>query len=131
MSWRWELRGNRESVRTAREVVRGLLSDPTRRSEPDLLLVVSELVTNAIVHTAGPVQLSLSLTDGRARVEVGDPSPDPPVKRSPDRRAGSGRGIVIVDRLARSWGWSPRPEGGKVVWCEVDLARPGTSGAPM
>ncbi|MET8701978.1 ATP-binding protein [Kitasatospora sp. NPDC004723] len=86
----------------------------------DVLLMVSELVTNACLHApGGPRELRLHWDTVRLRVEVSDASPVPPRLRPP---AGPGQpgghGLRVVDRLARAWG--SRPEGaGKSVWLEV------------
>jgi anti-sigma regulatory factor (Ser/Thr protein kinase) len=85
------------------------------------LLLTSELVTNAVLHGIGPVQLLLSEDRDRLRVEVSDG--DPGLHRgagAPTDRDASGRGLLIVDRLAARWGFhSRRTPPGKVVWFEV------------
>lgn len=92
-----------------------------------LILLVSELVTNAVVHTARPAVLRLCLPAPAAesgasvtvRVEVADTSSRAPVPRCADGDATGGRGLALVDCLADRWGWSP--EGvGKSIWCELD-----------
>jgi anti-sigma regulatory factor (Ser/Thr protein kinase) len=90
-----------------------------------LILLVSELVTNAVVHTGRPAVLRLSLpgTEGGSatvvRLEVADRSGRAPVPRCVDGDATGGRGLALVDGLADRWGWSP--EGvGKSIWCELD-----------
>jgi anti-sigma regulatory factor (Ser/Thr protein kinase) len=85
------------------------------------VLLTSELVTNAVVHGRGPIQLLLVEHGGRLRVEVGDCEPrlpDGPGK--PTDSDVSGRGLMILDRLADRWGsHSRRTPPGKVVWFEV------------
>ncbi len=90
-----------------------------------VILIVSELVTNAVVHTGEPAVLSLRLpgvlaeSPGTVRVEVADISNRPPQPRHADGDATHGRGLELVDGLASRWGW--QPEGaGKRIWCEVD-----------
>ncbi|MBQ0984694.1 SpoIIE family protein phosphatase [Streptomyces sp. F63] len=86
-----------------------------------VLLVVSELVTNALVHTAGEVRLDLALTGNRLRVAVSDSSPRTPVKAaSMDWEATGGRGILMVEAVSESWGSVPL-SGGKQVWSEIAL----------
>ncbi|MFJ9906307.1 SpoIIE family protein phosphatase [Streptomyces sp. NPDC101152] len=88
------------------------------------LLVVSELVTNALVHTDGQVRLDLTLLDNRLRVSVADSSPRTPVKpTSIGWEATGGRGILLVEAMSDTWGAVP-VSGGKQVWAEVPLARP-------
>ncbi|MFC5957819.1 ATP-binding protein [Streptomyces pratens] len=89
-----------------------------------LILLVSELVTNAVVHTGCPAVLRLSLpgtTAGEAtvRLEVADRSDRAPVPRCVDGDATGGRGLALVDGLADRWGWST-DGAGKRIWCELD-----------
>ncbi|KOG23150.1 MULTISPECIES: ATP-binding protein [Streptomyces] len=85
-----------------------------------LVLIISELVTNAVVHTGCPAVLRmLFAAGGGVRVEVADASDRPPRPRHADGDDTNGRGLELVDGLADRWGW--QPEGaGKSIWCEVD-----------
>ena len=91
-----------------------------------LVLLVSELVTNAVVHARSEARLTItddSSADGSAlRVEVGDDSPVHPQLLHPGPRAASGRGVGFVDRLATGWGVQDVPGGGKVVWFTLAAA---------
>ncbi|KOV63935.1 SpoIIE family protein phosphatase [Streptomyces sp. MMG1121] len=83
------------------------------------LLVVSELVTNALVHTDGQVRLDLSLVNHRLRLAVADSSPRSPVKpTSIGWEATGGRGILLVDAVSAAWGTVP-VSGGKQVWADL------------
>ena len=88
-----------------------------------LILLVSELVTNAVVHTGCPAVLRLSLPGGAetttVRLEVVDSSSRPPMPRHADGDETNGRGLELVDGLADRWGWTPEGAG-KRIWCEVD-----------
>ena len=99
-----------------------------------LILLVSELVTNAVVHTGRPAVLRLQLSGrrdgaiGKVRLEVADGSACPPTPRCADGDETGGRGLALVDVLADRWGWTH--EGvGKRIWCELDRVVPGASGA--
>ncbi|GGV23144.1 ATPase [Kitasatospora herbaricolor] len=95
----------------------------------DVLLVVSELVTNAAQHADGPVELSLTRSVLGLRVEVADCNPEPPVLRRGGPALPGGHGLRVVDLL--SWTWGSRPHAhGKTVWSEIaappaDLRPPG------
>ncbi|WP_328582431.1 ATP-binding protein [Streptomyces sp. NBC_00370] len=89
-----------------------------------LILLISELVTNAVVHTGCPAVLrmlfGLGAADaGTVRVEVADLSSCPPTPRHAEGEDTNGRGLELVDGLADRWGWQPEG-GGKQIWCEVD-----------
>ncbi|WP_265868615.1 ATP-binding protein [Streptomyces sp. SKN60] len=93
-----------------------------RERAEDVLLMVSEVVTNACLHTAGPEELVLRHADGRLRLEVADGSPDPPRPHAPRSPAlPGGHGLMVLDRLAGAWGSAPKADGalGKIVWVEV------------
>jgi hypothetical protein len=99
-------------------------ADAERRAVvEDVLLMTSELVTNACLYAGGPVELTVSAAGpGRVRVEVVDASPRAPGVRPPATPARpGGHGLRVVQRLARRWGSEAR-SGGKAVWFEVERA---------
>lgn len=89
------------------------------------LLVLSELVTNAVLHGEGEIEVCVSCDDRRVRIEVTDANPDTSVvgarERTPDRPGGWG--LRIVESLAPRWG-ADRHDDGKTVWVEIDRAAP-------
>jgi anti-sigma regulatory factor (Ser/Thr protein kinase) len=101
-----------------------------------LILLVSELVTNAVVHTGCPAVLRLRLSGSAGgsprtvRLEVADNCASPPMPRCAEGDDTNGRGLALVEGLADRWGWSS--EGvGKRIWCELDRAPgQGTASAP-
>lgn len=121
----WEVWRLPDAVGHARRfTARTLRSWGVREDADAVLLAVSELVTNALVHTQGPVRLDLTQTGDRLRVAVSDSSPRTPVKDSSgDWEATGGRGIMLVEAVSLAWGSVPL-SGGKQVWCEIALARP-------
>ncbi|MFF9350014.1 ATP-binding protein [Streptomyces sp. NPDC014734] len=87
-------------------------------------LLLSELVTNALIHTDGGAVLTVSVTAARLRVEVRDFGSGLPVSHVPDADDGThGRGLVLVRGLADAWGIGAHALG-KVVWFELDGERP-------
>lgn len=110
-----------------------LVGSGIRDDEPlaeTLILLISELVTNAVVHTGCPAVLRMLFgatgaagTAGTVRVEVADTSCRPPQQRHAQGEDTGGRGLELVDGLADRWGW--QLEGaGKRIWCEVDRGAP-------
>lgn len=145
-----EVRPDPAEVGRARRWARSRLAGSgIRVDEPlaeTLILLISELVTNAVVHTGCPAVLRMRLPDvpdvpdevagagpgtagagpGTVRVEVCDASARPPKQRHADGDATNGRGLELVDGLADRWGW--QAEGaGKSIWCEVDRCEPGVA----
>lgn len=85
----------------------------------DVKLLVSELVTNAVVHAGSEVQVAVRLLGDAVRIEVVDRSPGTSLRPSqPTEDAESGRGLLLVETMASSWGVEPL-EHGKAVWFEV------------
>lgn len=92
-----------------------------RAAAEDALLVVSELVTNACLHTGGPQELRIGRGSRALRVEVADAGGGKPAPRDPHQpgRPG-GHGMFIVQRLCLDWGVERDPDGaGKTVWAEL------------
>lgn len=87
----------------------------------EVSLIVSELVTNAVVHGSPPVELCLARAGERLRVEVSDGSSDAGrVATHPQHSSVQARGLHIVERLSATWG-TARSNTGKVVWAEYRL----------
>lgn len=85
-------------------------------------LVASELVTNAVIHAASTVDVTLSRADGRIQLTVRDHGAGHPTPRShePDDRHLNGRGLLLVQHIARGWGVFPAEAEGKTVWAVFD-----------
>ena len=82
-------------------------------------LLVSELVANAVLHSGTPLDVVVQSTDDRVRVEVHDGNPQLPMRKYYSSMSGTGRGLLLVERMAAHWG-ADRTAGGKVVWFELD-----------
>ena len=81
-------------------------------------LLVTELVSNAVLHGRGTVLLTVAVDLGVLRAEVHDESSDPPVVEDGSPLSEHGAGLRLVAALASSWGTCPRDDGqpGKRVW---------------
>jgi len=119
------------SVREARRLVRrtALRHHPPEVAETAELLV-SEIVTNALVHAAPPIAMAVHLIDDSLRVEVSDGSPYTPVRRHYATTSGTGRGLMLLDEMADEWGVTPDRDG-KLIWFRLGAAAAadGASGA--
>jgi anti-sigma regulatory factor (Ser/Thr protein kinase) len=107
------------SATRARALTRDRLGESC---SPDTLetvaLLVTELVTNAILHARTPLQLTVEARPGYLRICVVDESRDQPAVRHFETDAVTGRGLALVEQLASSWGGEPKPKG-IAVWLEV------------
>lgn len=109
------LASEQTSAGAARAFVATRLADISRAPLDIVVLLTSELVTNAIRHGSGPIRLHVSWDDHGVRVGVADDSPQRPVLRARDRDAPNGRGLQLVDALASAWGAESEATG-KTVW---------------
>ncbi|GHI06295.1 phosphatase [Streptomyces cellostaticus] len=113
-----------ERIAEARQHLRELLHDWAGAEQVDAaVLLVSEMVTNVLVHTDADALLLAEVAGEpggrRLRVEVTDAGDDLPHKRRPGELASSGRGLVLIELLAHAWGVDPRGEG-KSIWFELN-----------
>lgn len=107
------------SVRAAREHVESALAEAGLEEFLDVaLLAVSEVVTNAIVHTGSEVELRVLTGDRSVRVEVEDRGMQVPTRRAYSDSSGTGRGMGLVEDTVRRWGIVELADG-KVVWFEL------------
>ena len=83
-------------------------------------MLVSELVANAVLHTGTPIEIVVTAEGNGVRVEVHDGSPQLPVRKHYSTMSGTGRGLLLVDRMASQWGAERTGGGGKMVWFELD-----------
>jgi two-component sensor histidine kinase len=90
-----------------------------------LVLLVSEVVTNAVEHAAPPLLLRIDVTPEATRVEVKDRARRLPILRDPEPTETGGRGIRFVNDLSTRWGTDPArgADGLKTVWFEVAHTR--------
>lgn len=108
------------SVPLVRRFVAGSLGGLAPDQREIVLLVVSELATNAVVHSGTEFEVRVDESAGDVRVEVSDGGPGRPGMLSPPPDAPHGRGLRIVNGLAEAWGVTQRPiKPGKTVWFSV------------
>lgn len=115
----WLLAAHPSSVPQARRLINGSLRHLPDESLDTVLLLASELMSNAVLHGTGSVGLHVGWDGEDVRVEVTDHSPEAPVVKSLDHDAlnSTGRGLFLVDRLSSDWGVRTGGTGeGKTVW---------------
>ncbi|HET6965811.1 MAG TPA: ATP-binding protein [Acidimicrobiales bacterium] len=117
-----------ESVPEARHLVAWALrdwglddADVAAPTGMDLLLVASELVTNAAKSHSHDFLLSVDVHRDHVELVVADEDPEPARRMEPGLDQANGRGLGIVDALASSWGQTPFDGHIKRVWCRLDL----------
>ena len=105
------------SAREARDFVSAhLASHDLLLMVDDIRLVVSELVTNALLHARPPVIVNIQEHRVDVLVTVSDASATRPVALTSEATALNGRGLFIVEQVSSQWGTNPRVDGGKSVW---------------
>jgi anti-sigma regulatory factor (Ser/Thr protein kinase) len=108
-----------EAPRAVRAWIRELLQvERLAPLEHTASLLVTELVTNAVLHARTPLTVAVEMLGDGLRVSVADDSPTGPTVRTYDADATTGRGLHLVDVLSARWGIEPRPSG-KAVWCDL------------
>jgi anti-sigma regulatory factor (Ser/Thr protein kinase) len=127
MSFQRQFAGVPESVAAARAFVRDVVELPDETLQ-SVMIMVSELATNAVVHAHGAFVVSVECTDDIMRVEVSDQGTGAPTLRSPDADDPHGRGLQVVAGLSDDWGVVPdSPSSPTRVWFSVGL--PATKGS--
>lgn len=105
--------------RIGRRLIRNLLMNSDQTLVADVELLVSELITNAIVHASSAPELEVRLSTQSVHVAVHDAEPSLPELRVPASGQPGGRGLHLLNTLASRWGADPS-DIGKVVWFEID-----------
>jgi anti-sigma regulatory factor (Ser/Thr protein kinase) len=104
--------------RTRREARDVLAAWGVGQGADDVLLLLDELAANAVRHARSPFDVTLTLGPDAVLCAVTDRDPRAPSLRPHSSEALDGRGLLMVDELARRWGVD-RHDGGKTVWFEV------------
>jgi anti-sigma regulatory factor (Ser/Thr protein kinase) len=108
------------SARAARQWCLPFLRSWAGSATNDSLLVLSELVTNAIVHGSGPIDVRVMHRDNEIRIEVSDQARGVVAVADRGPEALGGRGLLLVRELAARWGVDPG-DPGKTVWAELPV----------
>lgn len=105
-------------MRAARRMVADALAESRYAGDVDtVLLLASEVVTNAVRHAATPFDLRITVDGEDVTVTVVDHDRiHPPRMRDPAPDATSGRGLRLVEELSTSWGTEPMAGDAKCVW---------------
>lgn len=112
-----------ESTPMARHWLAAHLRDLPSEVAGCAALLTSELVTNAVLHAATPLSVTLHILPDRIRVDVADGNPAFPSVKEYGREAATGRGLTLFSKLASAWGVQP-VDGGKIVWFELPVDFP-------
>ncbi len=112
-------------ARARRFVAETLAAWDAEGAADDALLIVSELVTNALLHARTGMTITVvDESPDAVRLSVSDGSAQAPQERHFSPESGTGRGLHLLDALALEWGVDQHA-GGKTVWCRVPLAGTG------
>ena len=121
---RFSVDGGLDAAATARYTVTdGLGSAVSQRAIEDVLLVISELVTNAVRHagvgSGDSIDVCVTNTGESVCIEVVDGQPEAAPQLRDDEEPG-GMGLIVVSGLCQEWG-TEQQEGRKIVWAEYSL----------
>jgi serine phosphatase RsbU (regulator of sigma subunit)/anti-sigma regulatory factor (Ser/Thr protein kinase) len=119
-----------ETSRARRWAADQLLAAGLDELRDDVVMVVGELVANALLHAGLPAEVVLYVAPPRVRVEVRDRSRLSPVRARHGAESMTGRGLRLVEAVARAWGVDRR-EDGKGVWAEFEDGSPATGPEPF
>ncbi|MDT4988156.1 MAG: hypothetical protein QOI74_2250 [Micromonosporaceae bacterium] len=118
------LRSTPAAAHSAREAVAAACRDWNLPSlVDDAELLVTELVSNAVRHAGGEMELAIVVREHFLHMSVRDSSPNRPRRMVPDpHNSEGGRGLILIDAVAAGWGSIPTPDG-KVVWATLPMPR--------
>lgn len=107
-----------DELARVRAWARAVLSDVPTAASIDIVMLLNELVSNAMRHGGWPRQVRLTRRTRTLRIEVDDASPELARRREPSDTGG--HGVALVEACAERWG-QERTDDGKTVWAELAL----------
>lgn len=116
-------RRSAEQVANARRFVAEVVEHAGIEPSDELLLVTSELVSNAVLHGSGSIEVHVEVRDDRVHLRVHDdghvaPAPPPAM---PETHARGGRGLALVRAMSRAWGSMLDDRGRTTVWADLTI----------
>lgn len=114
------VRAARSSISTELDAWGATQTDAAYDRVTDVVLVVSELVANAVRFCARDLDLLLVAHRDHIEIAVTDDNPQPAELQQPDPLTPSGRGLLLVDALAERWGQRQHGQG-KTVWARLSV----------
>jgi anti-sigma regulatory factor (Ser/Thr protein kinase) len=117
----YELPSRPSSARLARRLARGAMGGCAEPLVETAELLITELISNAVRHASSPPVMRIDVDSGTVRIAVSDESTKTPDVRHADPEDEGGRGLLLVESLATSWGWT-RTTGGKQIWFTLNGA---------
>jgi two-component sensor histidine kinase len=108
------------SIAESRRFAQNIVADLPVDLRNAVALMVSELATNALVHTTQGFEITIDRTKDQLQVSVADRSDQVPSVQSPSPSESHGRGLRIVRTLSETWGTADGADG-KSVWFQVNL----------
>ena len=115
----YELPSQASSAGLARRLARGAMGGCSEPLVETAELLITELVANAVRHAGSPPVMRIDVDSGTIRVAVYDTSDSAPSVRHSGPEDEGGRGLLLVESLASSWGWT-RTTDGKSIWFTLD-----------
>jgi serine phosphatase RsbU (regulator of sigma subunit)/anti-sigma regulatory factor (Ser/Thr protein kinase) len=125
-----ELTSDADAVAKARQFAASVLAGWSDSLLADVGLVVTELVTNSVLHGKPPIRLVVEPRGLDAHIEVFDVGPRPPLRIRDAGHAMTGRGLALVAALSTAWGVR-QENGGKVVWADIPSEGVGAGSATV
>ena len=115
------------SVAQSRRFALEAIGDVDQSAREAIVLMVSELATNSVVHAHSGFVVRIERNGAEIRITVADEGKGTPIVREPDTRQPHGRGLQVVRELSDTWGTiAATDENGTAVWFSIDSSAPGS-----